>query len=394
MVWMLAIFILFLCGVLLLLKALKQEAKDDKILILGFSGLFFGQAINRLFFYISDFYLEGNYQGHSYIGDFATETYLCFFYIQLGYLSFLIGIIVFFVCFELVFKKTHFLFSILNVLFIIVYIFLPLEIRRTVMYAYIGIDVLLLFIALIWLSRLSSIEFQSVSLLMMMGFSLYLIGNIMDSVYMRQLESFSGIAAALFIIAGALLAISPTFINPKYLSKSITNWILFSGFISASILLGILSILIQKKLDFFIILMILIAILIGIVLLIYSIINIIKLSKPPEVLNKKGISESRKKEFLKSFIRPEGVTEDEVSIAKEKQICLVCKNKLERDMYVCPGCSAFYCLKCSSVLSELENGCWVCSTAFDPSKPVKFEPPPEQELAEQPEIKQKKTGSS
>jgi len=38
---------------------------------------------------------------------------------------------------------------------------------------------------------------------------------------------------------------------------------------------------------------------------------------------------------------------------------------------MCASCGAFYCLKCSEALSNLENECWVCDMPFDESKPVK-----------------------
>ena len=70
--------------------------------------------------------------------------------------------------------------------------------------------------------------------------------------------------------------------------------------------------------------------------------------------------------------KPEQLTEEEVSVAIEKRICLVCKGKLERKMYICPDCGTFYCEKCSNALSDLENMCWVCNTLFDESKPSKL----------------------
>ena len=65
-------------------------------------------------------------------------------------------------------------------------------------------------------------------------------------------------------------------------------------------------------------------------------------------------------DVLEIFTKSKRLTEEEVSVAKEKQICLVCKGKLERNMYVCPDCSSFYCQKCSSNLATLENSCLLC----------------------------------
>jgi hypothetical protein len=69
--------------------------------------------------------------------------------------------------------------------------------------------------------------------------------------------------------------------------------------------------------------------------------------------------------------RPDQFTEEEVTFHKEKKICLVCKGKVTRLMYTCPGCDALYCAKCSEALSNSENACWVCNTPFDESKPSK-----------------------
>jgi hypothetical protein len=76
--------------------------------------------------------------------------------------------------------------------------------------------------------------------------------------------------------------------------------------------------------------------------------------------------------FRVSKFKREDITEEEVSISKEKKICLVCKGKAFRfSTYLCPGCEAFYCAKCAQALIELENACWVCDAPIDESKPVK-----------------------
>ena len=68
----------------------------------------------------------------------------------------------------------------------------------------------------------------------------------------------------------------------------------------------------------------------------------------------------------------EDITEEEVSISKEKKIYLVCKGKVLRfNNYICPECETFYCHKCARALIDLENACWVCDAPFDESKPVK-----------------------
>lgn len=72
--------------------------------------------------------------------------------------------------------------------------------------------------------------------------------------------------------------------------------------------------------------------------------------------------------------RPNLITEEEVSISKEKKICLVCKGSLSGyNIFVCPSCATFYCENCARALENLENACWVCNEPIDKSKPIRLE---------------------
>ena len=77
-------------------------------------------------------------------------------------------------------------------------------------------------------------------------------------------------------------------------------------------------------------------------------------------------------ELFRLYERPSQVTEEEVSVSKEKKICLVCKGKvLGYNVFICPSCEAFYCQTCVRALEDKENACWVCNFAFNESKPSK-----------------------
>ncbi|MFX0075318.1 MAG: B-box zinc finger protein [Candidatus Hermodarchaeota archaeon] len=69
--------------------------------------------------------------------------------------------------------------------------------------------------------------------------------------------------------------------------------------------------------------------------------------------------------------RPDVITEEEVSISKEKKICLVCKGKVLSFSFICPECETFYCEKCARAMIDLENVCWACDNPLDASKPFK-----------------------
>ncbi|MHA1488196.1 MAG: hypothetical protein ACTSRI_00660, partial [Promethearchaeota archaeon] len=72
------------------------------------------------------------------------------------------------------------------------------------------------------------------------------------------------------------------------------------------------------------------------------------------------------------FIKPESINEEDLTLYKERKICLVCKGKASGfNVFVCPECGVLYCLKCAKALSDLENMCWVCNGSLDDTKPMK-----------------------
>ena len=97
--------------------------------------------------------------------------------------------------------------------------------------------------------------------------------------------------------------------------------------------------------------------------------NGIYLEKPDEEEQKQREEEKRKR-IVELEIIKQSINEAQIMLAKTKKICLVCRGKLARSMYICPECESFYCKKCSDTLADLENACWVCNTPFDESKPV------------------------
>jgi tetratricopeptide (TPR) repeat protein len=64
------------------------------------------------------------------------------------------------------------------------------------------------------------------------------------------------------------------------------------------------------------------------------------------------------------------VSEEKITVSKERKICLVCRGEVLRFTYICE-CGAIYCDNCARALTNLENICWVCDVPIDYSKPVK-----------------------
>jgi len=98
--------------------------------------------------------------------------------------------------------------------------------------------------------------------------------------------------------------------------------------------------------------------------------------KPEKIRPKKEVKVENG--LFRLIKRPDVITEEEVSISKEKKICLVCKGKVMSFSFICPECETFYCEKCAKAIIDMENSCWACNKPLDASKPVK--PYKEQEL--------------
>ncbi len=97
------------------------------------------------------------------------------------------------------------------------------------------------------------------------------------------------------------------------------------------------------------------------------------LREEPEKIEKAPVKKDIeiKESLFRIAKRPSEITEEEVSISKEKKICLVCKGNVSGINYICTECGAFYCINCSQAIIDLENACWACSAPIDKSKPVK-----------------------
>jgi len=168
------------------------------------------------------------------------------------------------------------------------------------------------------------------------------------------------IVLPLSLITGAILNLAPTFVNPKFFLRSMSYWYVFCiGVIGYGVLALVIQIISSPEYVFNVFLM-----------LIFISVECAFFLK--SFLKEEGASTKKSVDVIGVFTRPESITEEEVSVSKEKKICLVCKGKVGRNnIYLCPDCDAFYCKNCSEALSDMENVCWACNSPIDPSKPVK-----------------------
>lgn len=359
--WSLTIFILFTAAFIYLSQCLKKEETDEKLLMLGFAVVCFGLAFNQFFWFLSKIIIH-----------------LQFFFDLIAILSFAIGMTIFFFIFDRIMKKTKYIPFIINlviILFIIVSFLTPLY-HNERLFPYISyiFNATTFCFILLWFSMKSSEEFKMVSILLLTGAILYLIGAILSSIFIKELISITPLISYFFLNAGAILFISPVFIKPKEKSQIKIALIICSIIYIISLCIAIYIVILFFLLFqvYYIFLIIIFIVITGsAIIFLHFFLNIVKLKTSSVRIDVEEEIEQRK-DILSIFSRPATITEEEISISKEKRICLVCKKKFIRDIYICPDCSAFYCKDCSSALSNMENACWVCNTPFDLLKPIKL----------------------
>ena len=359
--WSLTIFVLFVCAFIYLSRSFKKKEIDERLLMLGFASVSFGLSFSQFFFYLGEILIQ-----------------LHDFYDLIAILSFTIGMTIFFYIFDKLLKKTKYIPVFINLIIIILIIILMIvpsyEYQKLLEYTCYLFNAPTFCFILIWFSKKSSDESKIVSILLLTGEILYIIGTILSSNFILDVISITPLISYFFFVSGAILFISPGFIKSKEKSSVKIALILVSTIYIISlfiVLIIVINFFLLYNVNYIIIATICSVIFGTAIVIIHFLYGAIKLTSSSERIDVEQELEQRK-DIFSIFSKPELITEEEVSISKEKRTCLVCKKDLSRDIYICPNCYAFYCKSCSGALSNIENACWVCNTPLDPSKPVKL----------------------
>ncbi|MHA1149055.1 MAG: hypothetical protein ACTSR8_12525 [Promethearchaeota archaeon] len=317
--------------------------------------------------YISEYFIEGYYIGYSFYGNNNSPTLTYILFIKLAFVSYLIGIILFYSILEQIFRKTRYILTIINLTLLVPIIIFPYDLIIIFMYLCVLFNTGILALFLLWIIENSSEEIQSTSIFMLIGLDLYLIGSVMDSISIfRAMEIISPIIPPILFILGTIITIFPTIINPKFLGKTKISWLFFNAFLIIVLIIVIYDMFIYR---FETIIFLTLSILIFFVFLL-SFYGIKQLLKTTKIVLKKRSEEIKESHIIKALLRYRKITEEEVTNSNKEKICLVCKGDLKETIYICPDCEAIYCYKCATFLSNRENTCWVCTKPFDKSKPI------------------------
>jgi len=360
----LAISALIVCGLLYLSKSRQKDKFKEKIIFIGFASLFIGFAVNRIFLFLGDFLVPGSFINYTFYGDFNKTNPAQEYFLRSGLIAYNGGFIIFIFGFEMNIKRIKYILTLIQASIAMLYIFSSDPILQQITVTY---NIIIFIVIIFFYTKWSDLQYKAISTYILGSFGLIIAGIAYAAIPMKQVNKMPLFLPPLLIIFGAIFAIIPLFIDPLNLQRAFLYIVIDILIIIYTLIFFILSILFGINIGY------IVAPLIVLIFFIYLEHYRIKEIKSQSTLNLTSESIKGTQDVFSMFTKPQKLTEEEVSISKEKKIYLVCKGKVARsNIFLCPECDTFYCLKCSEALTNLENACWVCETPIDESKPVKL----------------------
>jgi len=381
LLWGITICVLFI-NVLFYLRQRKQ--KDDpfvKSIFLGTVFIFLGLAVNRVFFYLSEFYVPGGInESYVFMGDYAQVDAYYELILRISWIAYAAGFFFYMFCMENVVVKTKYLFPILQALMIVVIIVADFETAREFNTYAFGYSALVSFIFSYRIITLTSVEYKGLASIHLLGAIFGGVGMVMSYWNVKDLNTVPLIVAPTIYMIGIIIYSIPAYYEFNRVEQVLKLWI-FAGILFLFATGFGIVILFFYEVEVYIGIAIICIVPFAWVIF-FLIIKNIRASK-------NASANQNLPDILKMFSKPKKVTEEEVSVSKEKKICLVCKGKIEgfNLAFICSECATLYCESCARTLSNIENACWVCEKAFDEKKPVRLP-----KMEEAVDVKGKKRG--
>ncbi|MFX1390870.1 MAG: hypothetical protein ACFE9Z_12470 [Promethearchaeota archaeon] len=362
--WGITFALYFVCVCLYLYRGRERETFHEKIIYFGFSLyiLFFG--LTRLFAVLLDLSFDGFYIDLVFYGDMSIINFETGLFTRLINISASLSVIMLTLTFELYLRKTRYFLSVISIIFALITIIAPLDISNLAALLSSFILNTISFCSLIYIfTKWTQIEYKSFSALLFCGFINIGIGAFFQNPELKQANFMPVEFSPILVILSAIFFMTPLLIKVKYLRYTITFWTSIGIYCVGLVSILMIIILLQGVAITYIFIGLFNLILFG--LFFYNTLKVLKSEK-------EQIEKSEIPDVLGMFDRPKRITELEVSISKEKKICLVCKGKVFGITFLCRDCEAFYCQKCYIALTQLENVCWACNNVLDETKPVKL----------------------
>jgi len=355
---------LFVCGIVYINRGRRREALQEKIMMVGFGSYFIGLTFQRLFGgYLGHFFVDGTLTNYKWVGSFDPPGDLFELLFKIDYVLWAIGAVLFILAFEIGIKKTKYILTIIQIPLIIFLIILPYDLSRNIQrYIMYPFSTSIIIASVVVIGKWSRFELKAISSVLFFGIVFLMMSSALVSKSVKVLDILPLLyLSPIFFIVGAVVVMLPLVIDLRHLSHMF-RFSLILGIIQIVSMFFLVSFLIFQVESLTAILYI--VILCAVIFLEIKSIKDIKSYKAEEAQVTGPI-------ILEMFTKPEKVSIEEVSVSKEKKICLVCKGKISGLNFICSDCGTFYCSKCSYALSDLENVCWACNTPIVSSKPSK-----------------------
>ena len=359
----------FICGLLYTYRGRQKENIKEKLPLIGFSCFYICFGIGRIFLYLSDLQINGIFQNGTFIGDVNDYGPIYEILFRCFLVSSGMGFVLLYFMVEKSVFPTKYLITTITVVITISQIVLPFEFALVIEALSWNFKIIITVFILYKFTRWAQLEFKAIGLFLLISITLLVNGVILNYTPNKELISIPLFIDPLFVIIGVFVAMIPLLINPSRLPQNRIYWVGFSifnitsfiGFIFMAFPILFTELFIFNIANELFILF----------LLIYMNYRLLKDVKSLSVTLKTLEFRKEKPDVFKALTKPQKLTEEEVSISKEKKICLVCKGKVGGFNFICYECGSFYCEICVKVMINLENACWFCNTPIDPSKPSK-----------------------
>ena len=194
--WLVVIAVLIIVALLFLRNRKQATTKKNEKLNLAYFAFIISYAVTRIFFFIGDYY--GEYQA-------LDDSFMFIFSMKMAYISSSIGLFVTLFIFEHEFIPSKYIFSIINVICAILFIILPYDLMRIVMYifqVFVFIEILSVYL---YLAIKGFGELKKRAIYTVLALILFFIGVILDTRMISDLNLIPGYIAPGLVIIGVFI---------------------------------------------------------------------------------------------------------------------------------------------------------------------------------------------
>ncbi|MGV9173904.1 MAG: hypothetical protein ACOC44_16855 [Promethearchaeia archaeon] len=194
--WLFVIVLLFIIAILFLRNGRYATTDKNKKLNIAYFAFILSYGFTRIFFFISDYY--GEYQN-------LDDAFIFILTVKLAYISASLGLLVTLFIFEREFIPSKYIFSMINVICAILFIVLPYDMMRIVMYVFqifVFIEILSVYI---YLAAKGFGELKRRAIFTILALVLFFFGVVLDTRMISDLDIIPGFFPPILVMIGIMV---------------------------------------------------------------------------------------------------------------------------------------------------------------------------------------------